>query len=338
MPIEDYGQVMRSAAWAPASVPNAFQQGREDAQRNALFDYKFKQQQQGDAASAAEEQAWNQAVQNRDIETMLQIDPEATQLLQQHWQADRMSGLGEVGVYRKPMEVPQEAIRPNIVQQGGYSYMFDPSKGIIPGSVQAPQRAPIEGPTSEARNFALYSRLTPEQRALYDKVNGKGAAAAGNGAGLNDRQVAGFNMVRENAIMYASNITGIARDEIEQTLAQGGPDAVAKLIAEKGKRSLQGATARVLSAFPLGKTFVEAQNADLIAPAKGGGAGIALTQNPTGPVATADFQAGEAQFPNPTYPLDTQADMVRQMLINSDRMTGGGQQQAGAVADPLGIR
>lgn len=335
MPLYNYSNYLRD----PTNVLVAAQQGRENAQRNALFDYKFNQAQQQDAASAAEEQAWEQAVQNRDIQTMLQIDPETTQLLQQHWESQRMSGLGDVGVYRKPMEVPQEATRPNIVQQGGYSYMFDPSKGIIPGSVQAPQRAPIEGPTSEARNFALYSRLTPEQRALYDKVNGKGAAAAaGNGAGLNDRQVAGFNMVRENAIMYASNVTGLSRDEIEKVLAEQGPDAVAKLINEKGKRSLQGATARVLSAFPLGKTFVEAQNADLIAPAKGGGAGIALTQNPTGPVATADFQAGEAQFPNPTYPLDTQAEMVRQMLINSDRMTGGGQQQAGAVTDPLGIR
>lgn len=114
--------------------------------RNALMQQDYQRTQQQDAASAAEEQAWNQAVQARDIETMLQIDPQATQLLQQHWQADRMSGLGEVGVYRKPMEVPQEAIRPNIVQQGGYSYMFDPSKGIIPGSVQAPQRAPMEAP------------------------------------------------------------------------------------------------------------------------------------------------------------------------------------------------
>jgi hypothetical protein len=127
--------------------------------------------------------------------------------------------------------------------------------------------------------------------------------------------------------MYAANLTGMSRKDIERVLATEGPEGVYKVMVEKGKRSIQGKTARWLQSIPLGKTFVEAENADLLAPGKAGGAGVALMQNPSGPITQADFQAGEAQFPNATYPLETQADMVRQMLTDPGAQT--------ASADPL---
>lgn len=129
-----------------ADLGGSYVDARLAGSRNALMQQEYQRRQQADASAADEEARWNAAVQVKDVQTMLQIDPQATQVLRDFWNQESMRGLGDVGVYRKPMEVPQEATRPNIVQQGGYSYMFDPSKGVVPGSVQAPQRAPIEAP------------------------------------------------------------------------------------------------------------------------------------------------------------------------------------------------
>lgn len=152
-----------------------------------------------------------------------------------------------------------------------------------------------------------------------------------NPLGLNDRQQAGINMQRENAISYAASLAGMSRDDVVKIYREQGPDGVARLVRERGGRLLQGARARMVQGIPfVGKGIVEATNADLIAPAKGGGAGIALFQNPTGPVTTPDFQAGEAQFPNATYPLETQAEMLRQMLSDP-----AGTKSAEQGGDPL---
>jgi hypothetical protein len=59
---------------------------------------------------------------------------------------------------------------------------------------------------------------------------------------------------------------------------------------------------------------IDAANADLMAPATSGGAGIALTQNPTGPITGADVDVGRMQFPNAMYPIDVQAQMIRSIL------------------------
>ena len=60
--------------------------------------------------------------------------------------------------------------------------------------------------------------------------------------------------------------------------------------------------------------IVESANADLLAPSASGGAGVALTQNPSGTITAADLEAGKLQFPNPMLPVDVQAQMIRSLL------------------------
>jgi hypothetical protein len=211
--------------------------------------------------------------------------------------------------------------------------LYQTEAGFLPADQavgKMPYRAPPQpqqyGPESFSTEYdAEGNMLLVGNRGTIRETGRKGPVKGGdagvktdaNPLGLNDRQQAGMNMQRENAISYAANLTGMSRDDVVKIYQQEGPDGVAKLVRERGGRFLQGARARVVEGVPfVGKGIVEATNADLIAPAKGGGAGIALFQNPTGPVTTPDFQAGEAQFPNARYPLDTQAEMLRQMLTD----------------------
>jgi hypothetical protein len=144
-----------------------------------------------------------------------------------------------------------------------------------------------------------------------------GAAAAGApgapGAG-NERQQSGRQMTRQAALQYAANITGEPLSKIQRM----SPVQIEDLMRRKGGRVLQGAPARMLSGLPIigdfGKAVIESANADLMAPANQGGAGIAMQQNPTGAITAADVDAGRAQFPNAMYPIDVQAQMIRSIL------------------------
>lgn len=177
----------------------------------------------------------------------------------------------------------------------------------------------------------------------------KGAAAVTasptNPMGFNQRQLSGLSMQQAAAITYAANISGKTQDEIRQILATEGPDGVARVVNENGDRWIQGGTARLLQSVPLiGTPILEAMNADLIAPRTAGGAGIALMQNPSGPITTPDFQAGERQFPGPTYPLKDQANMVRDMLSQGQApqaqapLTFATEAEAEAAGIPPGTR
>jgi len=136
-----------------------------------------------------------------------------------------------------------------------------------------------------------------------------GAATAGN-----ERMRTGKTLSRDAALQYAANITGMSVAEIKKKT----PVEIEALIVQRGGRVLQGGLARTLSGAPLvggfAKTIIDAANADLMAPATSGGAGIALTQNPTGPITGADVDVGRMQFPNALYPIDVQAQMIRSIL------------------------
>ena len=136
-----------------------------------------------------------------------------------------------------------------------------------------------------------------------------GAATAGN-----ERMRTGQAMSRDAALQYAANITDTPIAEIRKKT----PSEIEALMIKRGGRVLQGGRARTLAGLPgiggIAKTVIDAANADLMAPATSGGAGIALTQNPTGPITGADVDVGRMQFPNAMYPIDVQAQMIRSIL------------------------
>lgn len=145
---------------------------------------------------------------------------------------------------------------------------------------------------------------------------GAGGATPTEGpmAGMNERQRSGANIVRNAALQYAANITGLSLQEISKK----SPVEIENLIKEKGGRVLQGGRARMMTNLPLVGDFargiVESANADLIGPSTSGGAGVAMTQNPTGPITGPDVEIGIRQFPNPMLPVDVQAQMIRSLL------------------------
>ena len=144
--------------------------------------------------------------------------------------------------------------------------------------------------------------------------------AGGEGETLNARQQSGVNMTRDAAYTYASNLTGVSKEELQKK----SPAEIEQLIKERGGRVLQGGTARMLSGLPVigdfARTFVEAQNADLIGPSTTGGAGIAMLQNPAGPISSSDVTTGIMQFPNAMLPAPVQAQMIRSILEQGGRV------------------
>jgi len=186
--------------------------------------------------------------------------------------------------------------------------------------VREPQAAGIGG-TPTLRQVRLPSGLVQDEWLIPGQARGvpvgapyapKGGEGAGDG--LNERQRAGVNMTREAALQYAANLTGLS----VSALGKLSPAEIEQKIKERGGRVLQGGLARTAGSLPIvgdfARSIVDAANADLIAPATTGGSGIAMYQNPTGPITGADVTVGVTQFPNPTYPLPVQAQMIRSIL------------------------
>ena len=77
----------------------------------------------------------------------------------------------------KPPEPPP--VQPTFVNdRSGYSYGWDPTQGVLPGSMQQPQRAPQTGPTSAMQDWNFRSRLPPDQRAEWDAQHGAGSGGS----------------------------------------------------------------------------------------------------------------------------------------------------------------
>jgi hypothetical protein len=340
---QDYGRIMGSMADTVAAPLNAFtrnynagqvigQRNEELAQReqvrNALIQQQQQEQQQqvdteekasdlakkaveafGDGTNGAEDRALPYLLE------MARYDEAGTGLLSRHFQQK----LAEIEASKPPSPIQAQ-------QVGGATFYTQDGKNI---ASQLPPQPQQYGPESfspqtlgDGSIVLVGNRGTIRKTDLKGQV--KGGEVGGMGASLNDRQRSGLGMQRDNALAYAANLTKTPLAEVKKIYEASGPAGVATLMKTKGKRGIQGATARVLQDLPFGQTIVDANNADLLAPAFGGGAGIALMQNPTGPVANADFAAGRMQFPNATYPLETQAGMVEQLLKSSDEPAQGG--------------
>lgn len=182
--------------------------------------------------------------------------------------------------------------------------------GAVPG--QGPVLTPEE---AQAMGFEPGAVVRRRDLVVVQRPPAAGGTPAqGPMAGMNERQRSGADMTRNAALQYAANITGLSIAEISKKT----PVEIEALIKQKGGRVLQGGTARMLTNLPVVGDFargiVESANADLIGPSTAGGAGIAMTQNPTGPITGPDVDIGIRQFPNPMLPVDVQAQMIRSIL------------------------
>ncbi len=193
--------------------------------------------------------------------------------------------------------------------------------------VQREVRQPREAPQPTLRQVRLANGMVQDMWIAPGQASGTpvGApympkGAGGEGETLNARQQSGVNMTRDAAYTYASNLTGMSKEELQKK----SPAEIEQLIKERGGRVLQGGTARMLAGLPVigdfARTFVEAQNADLIGPSTTGGAGIAMLQNPAGPISSSDVTTGIMQFPNAMLPAPVQAQMIRSILEQGGRV------------------
>lgn len=219
----------------------------------------------------------------------------------------------------------QEAAKPE-----EYVYQNVPGVGLMAVNrrnpsdkrlIQKEVRQPKEGPQPTLRQVRLENGMVQDMWIAPGQATGTkvGAPYMPKGEGkegeqLNARQQSGVNMTRDAAYTYASNLTGISKDVLQTKT----PAEIEQLITQKGGRVLQGATARTLAGLPivgdLGRTIVESMNADLIGPSTTGGAGIAMVQNPTGPISGSDVTTGILQFPNAMLPVEVQGQMIRSIL------------------------
>lgn len=178
---------------------------------------------------------------------------------------------------------------------------------LTPAEVAAEGLAP--GTVVRRRDGAIVQR----------PVTTKGGAIPTEGpmAGMTPRQQSGAFQARTAALQYAANITGMSVAEISKK----SPQEIEQLIKQKGGRLLQGGLASSLANAPVIGDFmkgvVEAANADLIAPSVGGGSGIAQMQTVGNTMSDMDLAAGQRQFPNPMYPVEVQAQMIRSILERS---------------------
>jgi hypothetical protein len=266
-----------------------------------------------------------------------------------------MSPAGADAMRVNPLISPvmQEALKPPAMPE--YVYQNVEGVGLVavnrsnPADTKVVQR--IQRPAQKDDRFTV---LSPEETAQLGYRPGTVVQRAPNGElkvsqapstanldprGFNERQRSGANVMRDSALNYAANLTGVSK----QVLATMTPAQIEQEMVQKGRRVTQGATARAIRGIPfVGEGVLSSINPDLSAASTAGGAGIAMIQNPTGPITGPDVQIGQLQFPNPIYPVEVQAQMLRSLLEQIDegsssvveqydasgRRIGGGQRGA----------
>lgn len=227
------------------------------------------------------------------------------------------------------MTAAQEQMKP-----GEFIYQNVPNVGLVavsktnPSDVRVVQRVgrePSAPAKPELRAVRLPNGMVQDMWIAPGQSSGTpvGAPYAPKGAegeALNERQRSGMNISRDAALQYAANATGISKEELDKK----SPAEIENLMKTRGGRFLQGGTARTLAGLPVvgdfARTIIDAANADLIGPSTQGGAGIAMVQNPTGPITGPDVDIGIRQFPNPLLPVEVQAQMIRSILERDGRV------------------
>lgn len=138
-------------AQALSAFVGAKMQRGADEKLSDVMSRQFKMQQQGAEAAHAEKLA----EEDRKFQRQVDLERQKGEMAKANRPAQVLSpGAAMVGSDGKPI----------------YQNPFKPDKP--------------EGPTANARDFAMYQRLSPEQRAQWDAMQGRQPAAAGGEAGL----------------------------------------------------------------------------------------------------------------------------------------------------------
>jgi hypothetical protein len=179
MPVQNYGAIMQGAADLTAMPANAFAQGQArrqaqdyrnsllgmDQQRLSLDQQQYADQQAAAAAQGAQadedDAEWDDAFAKKDWGRMARVDPQTTKIL---WEQEQAA---------KPQAPEYKAVGDALLE-------MPTAPGQDPRvAYQAPQKPQRYEPTAAEREWAIYQKLSPEQRELYDRMNGRNKPGAG---------------------------------------------------------------------------------------------------------------------------------------------------------------
>lgn len=193
----------------------------------------------------------------------------------------------------------------------------DPADTKVIQRIQRPKEEKFQVLTPEETATLGYRPGTVVQRAPNGELKVSQAPSTTNldPRGFNERQKSGANVMRDAALNYAANLTGLPKQQLEGMT----PAQIEAAMKERGGRVTQGAVARTIRGIPfIGEGVLASINPDLAAASTAGGAGLAMIQNPTGPITKPDVDIGMLQFPNPIYPVEVQAQMLRGLLEQTE--------------------
>lgn len=189
----------------------------------------------------------------------------------------------------------------------------DPNDSMVVQRIQRPEEQKVQVLSPEETARLGYRPGTVVQRFPNGEVKVSQAPSTTNldPRGFNERQKSGANVLKDAALNYASNLTGLPK----QQLATMTPAQIEAAMKERGGRVTQGGFARTIRGIPfIGEGALATLNPDLAAASTAGGAALAMIQNPTGQITKPDVDIGMLQFPNPIYPVEVQAQMLRGLL------------------------
>jgi hypothetical protein len=193
----------------------------------------------------------------------------------------------------------------------------DPADTKVIQRIQRPKEEKFQVLTPEETARLGYRPGTVVQRAPNGelKVSQAPSTTDLDPRGFNERQKSGANVMRDAALNYAANLTKLPKEQ----LAGMTPAQIEAAMKERGGRFTQGGVARTIRGIPfIGEGVLATANPDLAAASTAGGAGLAMIQNPTGPITKPDVDIGMLQFPNPIYPIEVQAQMLRGLLEQTE--------------------
>jgi hypothetical protein len=172
MAVQNYGAIMQGAADLTAMPANAFLQAQAMRKAQEYRDatlgmdqqqMAFQQQQYGDKMAQADEDdaEWDDAFAKKDWGRMARVDPQTTKILWEQEQA------------QKPQAPEYKAVGDALLE-------MPTAPGQDPRvAYRAPEKPQRYEPTAAEREWAIYQKLSPEQRELYDRMNGRNKPGAG---------------------------------------------------------------------------------------------------------------------------------------------------------------
>jgi hypothetical protein len=174
-------------------------------------------------------------------------------------------------------------------------------------------------PTTKQQDYQfLIANDVALERVYGTGGKGKGKDGGGEDGGWNPRQKSGANVRNSAALDYASNLTGVPKDELEKM----SPEEVANTIRTKGERLVQGRFGRFVSGIPIiGEGIVNTAASDLVPFSSEMAAGQVSVNNPAGDTGEKAFDLAARQVPGPTMDLEVQAQKIQKMLEESQRGT-----------------